>query len=51
MKLDKRLRDYFSELGKRSGKARMRKMTAKQRSEVARTAARARWANRKKKAA
>jgi hypothetical protein len=34
-------------LGKRGGKARMKKMTAKQRSDVAKTAAQARWAKKK----
>jgi hypothetical protein len=32
-----------SEMGRRGGKARARKLTAKQRSEIARKGARARW--------
>jgi hypothetical protein len=36
-----------SEMGKRSAKARMEKLTAKQRSDIARKAARARWAKAK----
>jgi hypothetical protein len=32
-----------AEMGKRSGKARMKKLTPEQRSEIARKAARARW--------
>jgi len=34
------------QLGRRGGKARLKKMTPEQRSEVARTAVRARWAKR-----
>jgi hypothetical protein len=38
-----------SEMGKRSAKARMKKLSAKQRSEIARNAARARWQKRRKR--
>jgi hypothetical protein len=38
------LHEYFTNLGRKSGKARMKKMTPQERSRVASVAARARWA-------
>jgi len=37
------MREYFSRLGKKSGKARMKKITPEERSRIAREAAKARW--------
>jgi hypothetical protein len=45
--MNKQLRAYFSRLGKKSGKARMKKLTAQERSRLARKAAKARWAKTK----
>jgi hypothetical protein len=47
--LDKNLREYFSALGQKSAKARMKKISAKRRREIGRNAAKARWANRGRK--
>jgi len=44
------LSKYFSELGRKGGKARLQKMTAKERRAVARKAAKASVASRKNKA-
>jgi hypothetical protein len=49
MVLDKKLREYFSLLGKRSGKARMKKISAKRRREIASNAAKSRWVRRGKR--
>jgi hypothetical protein len=49
MKFDKQLSKYFSGLGRKSAKARMKKISAKQRSEIASNAAKARWAKKKRK--
>jgi len=38
------LHDYFSSLGKKSGKARIKKITPEERSRIASEAAKARWA-------
>jgi hypothetical protein len=43
-KPSKALREYLRSLGKRGGKARVSRLTAAQRRESARKAARARWA-------
>jgi hypothetical protein len=45
--MKKEVRAYFSRLGKKSGKARMQKLTPEERSRLARLAAKARWAQRK----
>jgi len=45
--IDKKLSAYFSRMGKKSAKARMRKISPAQRKRIARTAAKARWAKRK----
>jgi len=47
--MDKKLKTYFSRLGKKSAKARMQKISADERSRIASEAARARWAQEKKK--
>jgi len=41
--MDAKLKAYFSKLGKKSAKARMRKLTPEERSRIASTAAKARW--------
>jgi hypothetical protein len=41
---DKKLRDYFSRMGKKSAKARMQKISPEQRKSIASKAAKARWA-------
>ena len=52
-RIPKEALEYFREQGRRggkkSGKARLEKLTPEQRSEIARKAALARWANRAKK--
>jgi hypothetical protein len=46
--MDKKLKQYFSKLGKKSAKARMQKLTPEQRTRIAKAAANARWAQEKK---
>jgi len=46
---DKKLSEYFSALGRKSAKARMKKIPAKRRQEIARKAAQSRWAKQRKK--
>jgi hypothetical protein len=41
------VREYLAKIGKKGGKARLKKMTAEQRKAVARKAAQARWAKAK----
>jgi hypothetical protein len=41
--MDKKLSAYFSRLGKKSAKARMKKITPAERTRIARAAAKARW--------
>jgi hypothetical protein len=48
MTMDKKLREYFSALGRKSAKSRMKKISAKRRSEIASNAAKARWIKGKK---
>ena len=43
------LKDYFAKEGRKGGNKRAKRMTPEQRKEVARTAAKARWAKEKKK--
>jgi hypothetical protein len=45
--MKKELRDYFARLGRKSGKARMQKLSPEERSRLARIAANARWAKAK----
>jgi hypothetical protein len=47
--IDKKLSEYFSALGRKSAKAKMKQLSAKERQEIARNAARARWAKAKKR--
>jgi hypothetical protein len=47
--ISKQLSKYFSELGKKSVVARMKKVTAKRRQEIGRNAAKARWAKQRRK--
>jgi hypothetical protein len=47
--LDKKLREYFSLLGKKSAKMRMKKISAKRRQEIASNAAKSRWSKRGKR--
>ena len=44
---DKKLSDYFSRMGKKSAKARMKSTTPEERKQIARKAAKARWSKRK----
>jgi len=47
--IDKKLlSEYFSEQGRKSAKARMKKISAKRRQEIARNAAKSRWAKKGK---
>lgn len=50
MALSKEAREYFAKEGRRGAKIRARNMTPERRKEVARKAAQARWARRKKEA-
>jgi hypothetical protein len=47
MKTKKIISDYFSRMGKKSAKARMKKITAAERKRIATAAANARWSKRK----
>jgi hypothetical protein len=47
--IDKKLAQYFSAMGRKSAKARMKKVSAKRRSEIGRNAAKSRWAKRGKR--
>jgi hypothetical protein len=49
MVFEKKLSEYFAALGRKSAKARMKKISAERRQEIARNAATARWARRKPK--
>jgi hypothetical protein len=42
--IDKKLSEYFAAMGRKSAKMRMKKISAKRRREIARNAAKARWA-------
>jgi len=46
--MDEKLKAYFSKLGRKSGKARMKKISPAKRSQIAARAAKARWSRRKK---
>jgi len=46
MKLSVAARAYFQEMGKKGGKGRAKKLTAKRRKAIAKKAARARWGKR-----
>jgi hypothetical protein len=45
---DKKLHDYFSRMGKKSAKARMKKIKPEERTRIASAAAKARWAKARK---
>jgi hypothetical protein len=45
---DKKLSEYFSKLGKKSGKARMKKISPEERKRIASEAAKVRWGKSKK---
>jgi hypothetical protein len=47
--IDKKLSEYFSALGRKSAKAKMKLLSPKKRREIARNAAKARWAKTKKR--
>jgi hypothetical protein len=47
--IDKKLSEYFSAMGRKSVKARLKKLSARERQEIARNAAKARWAKSKKR--
>jgi hypothetical protein len=47
--LDPKLKAYFSKLGRKAVKARMKKLTPAQRSRIASQAAKARWSKQQKK--
>jgi hypothetical protein len=47
--IDKKLSEYFSAMGRKSVKARLKKLSAKERQDIARNAAKARWSKRKKR--
>jgi len=46
---DKQLSNYFAKLGRKSVKARMKSLSARERKEIAQNAAKARWAKKKRK--
>jgi hypothetical protein len=46
--MDPKVKAYFSKLGRKSAKARMRKISPKERARIASKAANARWAKTKK---
>jgi hypothetical protein len=46
--MDPKLKAYFSKLGRKSAKARMKKITPEERSRIASEAAKARWSRLKK---
>ena len=46
---DKRLSAYFADLGRKSVKARMKTLSPKRREQIAKNAAKARWAKKKRK--
>jgi hypothetical protein len=47
--IDKKLSEYFSALGRKSAKAKMKLLSPKKRREIARNAAKARWAKTKRR--
>jgi hypothetical protein len=49
--IDNKLSEYFSAMGRKSAKARMKKLSAERRSEIASNAAKSRWAKSKKRKA
>ena len=47
--IDRRLSEYFAAMGRKSAKVRMKTVSARRRKQIARNAAKARWAKRKRK--
>jgi len=47
--IDKKLSEYFAAMGRKSAKVRMKTVSARRRKQIARNAAKARWAKRKRK--
>jgi hypothetical protein len=47
--IDNKLSEYFAAMGRKSAKARMKKLSAKRRREIASNAAKSRWAKRRKR--
>jgi hypothetical protein len=47
--IDRKLSKYFAMLGRKSAKARMKTVSARRRKQIARNAAKARWAKQKRK--
>jgi hypothetical protein len=47
--IDNKLSEYFSAMGRKSAKARMKKLSAKRRREIASNAAKSRWSKRRKR--
>jgi len=45
--MDPKLKEYFSKMGRKSAKARMKKITPKERARIASEAAKARWSKKK----
>jgi hypothetical protein len=45
--MDPKLKAYFSKLGKKSARARMKKITPEERTQIASNAAKARWQKKK----
>jgi hypothetical protein len=46
---DKKLSEYFAMLGRKSTKARMKSVSARRRKQIAKNAAKTRWAKKKRK--
>lgn len=49
MMIDRKLSEYFAAMGRKSAKVRMKTISARRRKQIARNAAKARWAKRKRK--
>jgi hypothetical protein len=47
--IDRQLSEYFAAMGRKSAKVRMRTISARRRKQIARNAAKARWAKQKRK--
>jgi len=47
--IDRKLSEYFAAVGRKSAKVRMKTVSAKRRKQIARNAAKARWAKQKRK--
>jgi len=47
--IDKKLSEYFAAMGRKSAKARLKKLSARERQEIAHNAAKARWKQKRRK--